>query len=63
MTHLGIALAIAGVIMCVAAMAGAAWSYWRLAGSSAGAALSAACFVLAAGGVAVAAAGAVVSHG
>jgi uncharacterized membrane protein len=56
MTHIWVALAVAGLIMCAGAMTGAAWSYRRLAGTQAGAALTAASFALAVSGVAVSAA-------
>jgi len=56
-------MALAGLAMCVLAGIGAAWSYWRIPGTSAGAALSAACGTLALVGALVAVAGAVISHG
>jgi len=63
MAHLGVTMALAGLAMCVLAGIGAAWSYWRIPGTSAGAALSAACGTLALVGALVAVAGAVISHG
>ena len=56
-------MALAGLAMCVLAGAGAVWSYWRVPGTSAGAAVSAACGALALAGAVVAVAGAVIAHG
>ena len=56
-------MALAGLAMCVLAGIGALWSYWRIPGTSAGAAVSSACGALALVGALVAVAGAVISHG
>ena len=63
MAHPGVTLALVGLVMCVFAGIGALWSYWRVPGTSAGAAMSAACGALALVGALVAVAGAVISHG
>ena len=56
-----IALAVAGLVMCLAACAGAVWSYRAFRGTPAGASLSAACLVLGVAGFALAVGGAVAS--
>jgi len=58
----GIVFAFTGLALCIIAAAGAVWSYWRLPGTSAGASLSAACFVLGAAGAVIAVGGAVISY-
>ncbi len=63
MAHLGVTVALAGLAMCVLAGVGALWSYWRIPGTSAGVAVSAACGTLALAGALVAVAGAVISYG
>lgn len=54
-----VALAVAGVVMCAAAVAGAVWSYRSFRGTPAGAALSAACAALGVAGAALAIGGVV----
>lgn len=58
----GVALAFTGLGLCLLAGLLAGWSYWRIPGTDAGAALSSGCTVLAMAGAVIAICGAVISH-
>jgi uncharacterized membrane protein len=58
----GITLAFVGLGLCLLAGLLAGWSWWRIPGTDAGAALSSGCTVLSAAGAVLAVCGAVVAH-